>query len=503
MATRVKTPTQANSQNIVAFSARSLYEQQNHGEVVSSTGGTNVIKSLMPDGIGLNSMVTGHTVDGLRADVPDANALSHEKRGRQDVPTADYVIRNSFKIGTKLLIKIEPTAKNTNLIEPMVFDKFSLQAISESDSERYQLTETFEDEVLYLFGRRPRVWTMQGIVINGRRSDMPTDEDLALFVPGDRADVIDYARQRNMDWANQLLMDWDSHYRGSKAIEAGARTYLAYDDSVIEATLLELVMTRNAQMPTAVNSTLTFVVHQRAFMGQSTDSTDLASLRDLISKTNTAGSFLERIKPSELSSDIELEEIKRQLAESETQLLEAQNKAQKTREEERLVTNEITAAETDRATNLATLAQATEDREAAEKALEDLGTSDEVLEQTIEEAKYREQMASEAAEAAYIKKQALEATLRPEDTDEAVENENDAVAINDTLASQSSQMAGQSVVIDEAYVQGIVQGLLTEGQTLSGFEYEQTDAGLIITYWVQTPNGAIALVHSISTSGGE
>jgi hypothetical protein len=336
MATRVKNDVDAGSQNIVATVVRALLEQQNFPESVRtipaseflSSAGTDLTLSLMPDRVNLNARAMQFTVDGLREPVVDANASKHEVT-MQSWPTADSVMRNSFKIGCKLLIKIEPTSKSTKLVKGLIFDKFSLQGIAESDSERYQLHETFEDNVLFLFGRRPRIWTMQGIVLNGRRAPDPVG--VGPETPEAREERLLY----DQDWANRLLMDWDLYYRGSKAVEARARTYLAYDDSVIEATLLELVVSRNAQIPTAANASLTFALHERVFVGQEyVDGVTPANLKDIIDKTNAVGGFEKTVKPSEITpADRELAEINREQLAAEAELKAAQEEENRAAQE--------------------------------------------------------------------------------------------------------------------------------------------------------------------------
>jgi len=360
MATRIKNGVDAGSQNVVAVVARALLEQQNFPEAVTSLKivgrdetagqGTDITKSLMPDRIALNGRAQEFTVDGLREPVVDANAAKRVVT-MQNWPTADSVMRNSFKIGCKLLIKIEPTAKSTKLphaVPQMIFDKFSLQGIAESDSERYQLHETFEDNVLFLFGRRPRIWTMQGIVLNGRRApDFKDIKGVGPESPEAREERLLY----DQDWANRLLMDWDLYYRGSKAVEARARTYLAYDDTVIEATLLELVVSRNAQMPTAANASLTFALHERVFVGQEyVDGVTPANLKDLIDKTNAVGGFDKTVKPSEITpADRELAEIDREQLAAEAELKTAQAEENRAATEAKAIADATAQAKKDQA----------------------------------------------------------------------------------------------------------------------------------------------------------
>ena len=325
--TTTKSETTAGSDTVVATVAESQLQQMNHPDSVQTSSsldasrafvtetasgrslGTQSTTSAMPAGTDLNAPALLATPSGLRIKSMSEINSRMIKRLRQEIPTADLVTSGSYKINSKLLIKIVPSPKATALgkyVPQLTFDAFSLQSVAESDAERYQLHETFENFVLFLFGRRPRIWTMQGIVANGRRAPDAT---------GEESDDEEQRRlSLDMDWANTLLQDWEDFYRGSKSVEMGAQTYLAYEDSVVEATLLELTMVRNAQLPSAVNSTLTFVVHDRTFIGQEyRDGFTAPNLAQLIEDTNNNKFFGDKVAPAQIMpAPITAEEVDRQ-----------------------------------------------------------------------------------------------------------------------------------------------------------------------------------------------
>lgn len=363
--TRTKQEATASSQKVVANATEALFQQQNFSEFVLGTSPngqlyrTTVVEafgkkttkaagSLMPGRVPLNARVTEYVVNNLQEAAKNALQIKNETRLLADTPTAEYVTRSSFKIGNKLLIKVAPTKAATKIddsIPNLVFDKFSLQGIAEPDEERYQLHETFESEVLFLFGRRPRIWTLQGIVLNGRRApdDDLSEEDRALFTQQDLNRFEAERRAKSQDFCNQLLQDWEDFYRGTKAVELRARTYVSYEDSIIEGTLLGLTVVRNAQIPAAVNATITFVVHQRAFVGQEfRDGITLPNLADLIAKTNSAGGSAEKVKPTEIvPAQPSAAEIARRENEAQKEVQKAQEKAQQMAEEKAAVEKAI------------------------------------------------------------------------------------------------------------------------------------------------------------------
>jgi hypothetical protein len=104
-------------------------------------------------------------------------------------------------------------------------------------------------------------------VLNGRIPDIPGT--LVGDDPVVRSAREQFLRRYNMDFANELQRRYDQFYRGTKAVEQRARTYILYDDVIVEGTMLSMVSTRNSSIPGAVNVTFTIVVHDRAFIGTS------------------------------------------------------------------------------------------------------------------------------------------------------------------------------------------------------------------------------------------
>ena len=509
-----------NGQEIVSITTQSLMDQQNHGDKLRSifdiagslalkgaghTAGIDIAGSLMPRGVALNAPVTQYLVTGLDADYINAIQENQKKRLRQAVPTADYVTRTSFKIGTRMLIKIEPTnakmkERLRDYIPNLVFDKFSLQAISEPDSERYQLHETFEDEVLFLFGRRPRVWTMQGIVVNGRRApDRPESaaprragESAADFLQ--RQDPFEKENEKkrlkkDMDWANHLIQDWEDFYRGSKAIELQARTYLTYEDSVIEATLLELTVVRNAQVPSSVNAMITFVVHQRAFLGQEyRDGFTAANLRDLIDKTNAGKSFDEKewapeIKPLPAS----MEELKRQKVEAEGVLQQTQQDVIAAATEKAAVDEAMSEGEKEYAQAQKEYTEKTSEV-ARVRAMADAATNPNAKERLqqradkiyleAEEAMNKAHEAQQRGLAAEAQKTTTEANL-----DAATTAEADAAQTDDVL-NQAIKNAGATVEPTVYTEEAVIQRLENELDVInvSDVTFKKTNQGIFVEF---------------------
>lgn len=310
-ATTKQATTNASSQRVVATEVKRLLELQNHSTLVLNTGGrensrksfietitgrrlsNKLASSLMPRRVKLDKPATLEFVVGLEESLDArAKAIREKEVKSPEIPTAELVTRGSFKTGAKLLIKIVPSTSTSALPEELVIDNFSLQGIAEPDEERYQIHETFESEVLFLFGRRPRVWTMQGIILNGNRPPDLTDEELAQL-PFNNS----IARQsESMDFANELIEKWNDSLRGSKAIESRSKTYISYEETVIEGTLLSMTLVRNSQMPSAVNATITFIVHSRTTL----NSNILQEAQNLQEAVEAAKVATKKVQPTKL-----------------------------------------------------------------------------------------------------------------------------------------------------------------------------------------------------------
>jgi hypothetical protein len=245
MAKNSEVSAKADQPTIVSLALSSVMNQLRFTEVIEKVPTQTVAISYLPSFLDLFSDDSQRVVTGLQEAATTANEEKNKSRTRQEIPTADLVTSGAFKVGAKMIIKVEPSRKSSvrsEYVPNLTFDKFSLQAIAEADEERYQLHETFASEVLFVFGRRPRIWTFQGIVLNGRDVD-------------------------GMNFTTQLLQDYEDYYRGTKSIELRAKTFILYEDVIVQGTLLSMTAARNSQVPGAVNVTLTMVVAERAFIG--------------------------------------------------------------------------------------------------------------------------------------------------------------------------------------------------------------------------------------------
>lgn len=108
----------------------------------------------------------------------------------------------------------------------LLFDKFSLTSVQEPSDERYQITETFDANILYLFDEKPKIYNFTGKVINAKG---------------------DY------DWKNDLQRKYNDHYRGTLATKNGKVVYITYEDTMLKCVLLQMNMNFSSTVPSAVD----------------------------------------------------------------------------------------------------------------------------------------------------------------------------------------------------------------------------------------------------------
>jgi len=94
--------------------------------------------------------------------------------------------------------------------ESTSYSNFILQSVQEARMEKHQIIETFGDAYIYFFGESPRFLEVQAVLLNSN----------------------------DFNWQAEWWANWDRTLRGSKSVENGARTYLFYDDNVVEGYML-------------------------------------------------------------------------------------------------------------------------------------------------------------------------------------------------------------------------------------------------------------------------
>lgn len=109
---------------------------------------------------------------------------------------------------------------------------FMLQTIQEARMEKHQIIETFGEPYIFFFGEAPRFIDVTAILINS----------------------LDF------NWEAEWWDNWEKRLRGTKSVELGARTYLFYDDSIIEGYMLMAQAMKTSDQPFIVQLTFRMFV---------------------------------------------------------------------------------------------------------------------------------------------------------------------------------------------------------------------------------------------------
>lgn len=101
------------------------------------------------------------------------------------------------------------------------YSNFILQSVQEARMEKHQIVETFGDPYIFFFGEAPRFLDVQAVLINSH----------------------------DFNWEAEWWENWENTLRGSRSVENSARTYLFYDDNVVEGYMLMAQATKVSTEP--------------------------------------------------------------------------------------------------------------------------------------------------------------------------------------------------------------------------------------------------------------
>lgn len=123
------------------------------------------------------------------------------------------------------------------------YSNFIAQRIVESRSEKQQIVETFGEPFIFFYGEKPRVLSVQGLLMN----------------------TLDF------NWKNEFWKNYETHLRGTRLVQLDARIYLYYDDQIVEGYMLDAQATHDATLPYHVPFSFTLFITAHTYMGVSAD----------------------------------------------------------------------------------------------------------------------------------------------------------------------------------------------------------------------------------------
>jgi hypothetical protein len=119
-----------------------------------------------------------------------------------------------------------------------VTNQFILASVSESSQEKYQIYQTFDEDLIYFFDRNPHIYTYGGVLYN--------------------AD--DVSTEFTFQWKNRFQRLYEKILRGTKCVENGARAILTYEDVTRQGYLLNFQMSEDASNPLNIPFSFLFYV---------------------------------------------------------------------------------------------------------------------------------------------------------------------------------------------------------------------------------------------------
>jgi hypothetical protein len=108
------------------------------------------------------------------------------------------------------------------------YSKFFLESVQEGEQEKVQIVETFNDFYSFFYGKKPPVYNFSGYLLN--------------FV--------------NYNWLNEFMYFYENFWRGTKAVERNARTFLTYNYQQVQGYILNV----NANMQAATDKVVPFSI---------------------------------------------------------------------------------------------------------------------------------------------------------------------------------------------------------------------------------------------------
>lgn len=101
------------------------------------------------------------------------------------------------------------------------YSNFILQSVQEQRMEKHQILETFGESYIFLFGEAPRMLQCSAVLINSH----------------------------DFNWKDEFLENYHLYMRGTRALEQGARTYLFYDQNIVEGYMLNAAVNITSTEP--------------------------------------------------------------------------------------------------------------------------------------------------------------------------------------------------------------------------------------------------------------
>ena len=160
---------------------------------------------------------------------PDYYRNGRQQTYEKKVGDQDVIITEWAPIPQLVVDRVQPTLASIRLIDTSdtatandkrspgkrlipEFSKFFLTAVHESHREKVQTVETFNDWYAFFYGEAPPVYNFSGYLLN-------------------------FA---NYNWLNEFMYYYQNFWRGTKAVELGAKIYLTYNYQQVQGYIINV-----------------------------------------------------------------------------------------------------------------------------------------------------------------------------------------------------------------------------------------------------------------------
>jgi hypothetical protein len=158
------------------------------------------------------------------------NAATTQRAGSNNArrPTRGLEIRDDTYAILKLVaasgnpIPLYDSSSSTGMSTD--YTNFILQSVQEARMEKHQIVETFGEPYIYFFGESPRFLDVQAVLVDSN----------------------------DFNWYAEFWQNYDQFFRGTRSVELGARTYLFYDDNIVEGYMLNAQARKTSDTPLMV-----------------------------------------------------------------------------------------------------------------------------------------------------------------------------------------------------------------------------------------------------------
>lgn len=180
-----------------------------------------MIVAVIPDRFkpGFEAQRTQQKLFGSDADLSDVRRPTRGIQLKEDTYATMRVILGN---GASLPL-VNAGSRNGTVLDGKLhsndYSNFLIQAVNEERAEKSQIVETFGEAFIFFFGERPRMLSIQGILLN----------------------TFDF------NWEAEWWFNYDNYLRGTKCVEKDARVFLSYDDVMVSGYIMAAQAGRNAQ----------------------------------------------------------------------------------------------------------------------------------------------------------------------------------------------------------------------------------------------------------------